>query len=61
MLEKEMLEAAESLDFEKAARLRDRIKEIKGVPELVIQSAAKSSPKSKKKKSAAGTAKKTSR
>ena len=61
MLEKEMLEAAETLDFEKAARLRDRIKEIKGVPELVIQSAAKSPRKAKKKKSGAGTSKKTSR
>ncbi|MBI1824845.1 MAG: excinuclease ABC subunit UvrB [Planctomycetes bacterium] len=29
MLEKEMLEAAESLEFERAARLRDRIKELK--------------------------------
>ena len=61
MLEKEMLEAAESLDFEQAARLRDRIKEIKGVPELVIQSAAKAPRKAKKKKSGAGTSKKTGR
>jgi len=29
MLEKEMLEAAEALEFERAARLRDRIKELK--------------------------------
>jgi len=35
MLEKEMLEAAEALDFEKAARLRDRIKELKDTPDLV--------------------------
>ncbi len=29
MLESEMLQAAEELEFEKAARLRDRIKELK--------------------------------
>ena len=34
MLEKDMLEAAEALDFEKAARLRDRVKELKDAPEL---------------------------
>ncbi len=33
-LEKEMLVAAESLDFERAARLRDRLKELKDMPEL---------------------------
>ncbi len=33
-LEKEMLEAAEALEFERAAQLRDRIKEIKEMPEL---------------------------
>jgi len=32
MLEKEMLDAAEALEFEKAARLRDRIQEIKDAP-----------------------------
>jgi excinuclease ABC subunit B len=32
MLEKEMLEAAEALEFEKAARLRDRIQEVKDAP-----------------------------
>ncbi len=36
MLEKEMLQAAEALEFEKAARLRDRIKELKDAPELTI-------------------------
>ena len=45
MLEKEMLEAAEGLEFERAAKLRDRIKELKGMPELVVQSAAKSPAK----------------
>ncbi|MCH9022640.1 MAG: UvrB/UvrC motif-containing protein, partial [Planctomycetes bacterium] len=33
-LEGEMLEAAEELDFERAARLRDRIQELKDSPEL---------------------------
>jgi len=33
-LEKEMLEAAEALEFERAARLRDRILELKDAPEL---------------------------
>jgi excinuclease ABC subunit B len=35
-LEAEMLEAAEALEFERAARLRDRIKELKESPELVV-------------------------
>jgi excinuclease ABC subunit B len=39
MLEKEMLEAAEALEFEQAARLRDRIKELKEAPELTVQAA----------------------
>jgi excinuclease ABC subunit B len=34
MLEKEMLDAAEALDFEKAAILRDRIKELQSLPAL---------------------------
>jgi len=34
MLEREMLEAAEALEFERAARLRDRIKELKDMPSL---------------------------
>ncbi len=34
-LEREMLQAAEELDFEKAARLRDRIKELKEAPQLL--------------------------
>jgi len=38
MLEKEMLEAAEALDFERAAQLRDRIRELKEAPELVVRS-----------------------
>ncbi|MBN2446819.1 MAG: UvrB/UvrC motif-containing protein, partial [Phycisphaerae bacterium] len=35
-LEQEMLQAAEELDFEKAAALRDHIKELKGSPELKV-------------------------
>jgi excinuclease ABC subunit B len=38
MLEKEMFEAAEALEFEKAARLRDRIKQIKELPEMSSKS-----------------------
>jgi excinuclease ABC subunit B len=43
-IEKEMLEAAQTLDFEKAAFLRDQLRELKELPELVLVS-------SKKKKS----------
>ena len=39
-LEQEMLAAADSLDFEKAARLRDRIKELKSSPVLQMTAAA---------------------
>jgi excinuclease ABC subunit B len=35
MLEKEMFEAAEALEFEKAAAIRDRLKQVKEQPELV--------------------------
>ncbi|MBN2018781.1 MAG: excinuclease ABC subunit UvrB [Sedimentisphaerales bacterium] len=35
-VEKEMLEAAEALDFERAAVLRDRLRELKDLPELVL-------------------------
>ena len=35
-IEKEMLEAARSLDFERAAFLRDQLRELKELPELVI-------------------------
>jgi len=43
-IEKEMLEAAESLDFERATFLRDKLKELKELPQLVLLD-------SKKKKS----------
>jgi len=42
-LEKEMLEAAEALEFERAARLRDRIQEFKDAPELAPHSPADAS------------------
>ncbi|MGD2094379.1 MAG: excinuclease ABC subunit UvrB [Phycisphaerales bacterium] len=35
-IEKEMLEAAQSLDFERAAFLRDQLKELRELPELVL-------------------------
>jgi excinuclease ABC subunit B len=35
-IEKEMLEAAQELDFERAAYLRDKLKELKELPQLVI-------------------------
>ena len=38
MLEQEMIEAAQNLEFEKAARLRDKVNELKGTP--MISSAA---------------------
>jgi excinuclease ABC subunit B len=37
-IEKEMLEAAQTLDFERAAFLRDQLRELKELPELVIAS-----------------------
>jgi len=35
-IEREMLEAAEALDFERAAVLRDQLRELKDLPELVL-------------------------
>jgi excinuclease ABC subunit B len=35
-IETEMLEAAQSLDFERAAFLRDQLRELKELPELVL-------------------------
>jgi excinuclease ABC subunit B len=34
LLEEEMLEAAKNLEFERAAQLRDKINEVKGVPTI---------------------------
>ncbi len=57
MLEKEMLEAAEALEFERAARIRDQIRELREMPDLEEKSRTDSDGKkrtvafSKKKKS----------
>ena len=51
-IEKEMLDAAEALDFERAAVLRDQLRELKDLPELVLYD-------SKRKKREFLTAKKT--
>jgi excinuclease ABC subunit B len=40
-IEKEMLEAAQSLDFERAAFLRDQLQELKELPELVLVNSRK--------------------
>jgi excinuclease ABC subunit B len=40
-IEKEMLEAAESLDFERAAFLRDQLRELKDLPEFVLVDSSK--------------------
>ena len=40
-IEKEMLEAAEALDFERAAFLRDQLRELKEVPEFVLIDSSK--------------------
>jgi excinuclease ABC subunit B len=40
-IEKEMLDAAQSLDFERAAFLRDQLRELKELPELVLVSSRK--------------------
>ena len=53
-IEKEMLEAAEALDFERAAFLRDQLRELKELPEFVLI-------ESSKKKSDHLAAKKTTR
>ena len=46
IMEKEMLEAADALEFEKAARLRDQIAELKEAPEI---GSTRSKRKKKKK------------
>jgi excinuclease UvrABC nuclease subunit len=35
-IERDMLAAAEALDFERAADLRDRLRELKDLPQLVV-------------------------
>ena len=49
-IEKEMLEAAEALDFEKAAFLRDQLQELKELPELIIASRDKKDTARRKKR-----------
>jgi excinuclease ABC subunit B len=52
-LEREMLKAAEALDFERAAQLRDQLQELKDLPELVMAGSYKKKSdftKTKKKK-----------
>jgi excinuclease ABC subunit B len=40
-IEREMFEAAEALDFERAAGLRDQLRELKELPELIVSSRTK--------------------
>ncbi len=47
-IEKEMLEAAQALDFEKAAFFRDQLPELKDLPELVVNDKKKLKGKAKK-------------
>lgn len=49
-IEQEMFEAAESLDFEKAAFLRDQLRELKELPQLVVSSKTKKDLKKKERK-----------
>jgi len=49
-IEKEMLEAAESLDFEKAANLRDKLLEIKELPQFVLIESQKKKSVAKKRR-----------
>jgi len=47
-LEKDMLEAAEALEFERAAKLRDKIQELKDAPELTTSQVMVDPPKPRK-------------
>ena len=49
-IEQDMLEAAENLDFERAAVLRDRLRELQELPQLVITSRTKKETASKKRR-----------
>ncbi len=51
-IQNEMFEAAEQLDFERAAYLRDQLRELKELPELVILDSKKKKSKAKRKRSA---------
>jgi len=50
LLEEEMLQAAQNLEFERAAQLRDKINEIKGAPTIKNGSAFNKEPRSDKPK-----------
>ena len=41
VIEREMFEAAEALDFERAAALRDQLRQLKELPELIVTSKTK--------------------
>jgi excinuclease ABC subunit B len=47
-IEKEMLEAAQALDFERAAFLRDQLRELKDLPRFVLIDSSKKKMKTKK-------------
>ena len=49
-IEKEMLQAAEALDFERAAFLRDQLQELKDLPQLIVDSKSKKEVKRKARK-----------
>ncbi|MHC4123987.1 MAG: excinuclease ABC subunit UvrB [Planctomycetota bacterium] len=49
VIEQEMLEAAEKLDFEQAAALRDKLKELKDLPQLIINSKSKAKKRTRRK------------
>jgi excinuclease ABC subunit B len=48
-IEKEMLEAAQALDFERAAFLRDQLRELKELPEFVLIESSKKRRKARKR------------
>jgi len=48
-IEKEMLEAAEALDFERAAFLRDQLRELKELPEFVLIESSKKKRKARER------------
>ncbi|MHC4659205.1 MAG: excinuclease ABC subunit UvrB [Planctomycetota bacterium] len=48
-IEKEMLEAAQALDFERAAFLRDQLRELKELPEFVLIDSSKKRRKARKR------------
>ena len=49
-IEKEMLDAAEALNFERAAMLRDQLRELRDLPELIVSSRTKKEAKKREKR-----------